>query len=76
MVTHVFNKLLPLLFNMNPSIGHHSLSCMYTNSFCVGMLQDFDTCNPSLGFLNSPDYRNHLASLNQVVLKLAFLSSS
>ena len=38
MVTHVFNKLLPFLFNMNTLVTHHSLSLAYTNRFCVGML--------------------------------------
>ena len=53
MATHGFNKLLPLLFNMNVSIGHHIFTS--TNSFCVGMLYEFDTYNPGLGFLNSPE---------------------
>ena len=41
MVTYVFNKLLPLLFNMNTLVSHHSLSLAYTNRFYVGILEDF-----------------------------------
>ena len=33
MVTYIFNKQLPLFFNMNISIGHHSWSFTYTNRF-------------------------------------------
>ena len=49
--------LFPLLFNMNALIGYHSLSSTYNDSFCIGMLYDFDfdTCNPSKGFLNNPE---------------------
>ena len=47
MVTHVLNKVLLSLFNMNIIVSRHSLSLAYTHSFCVGMLEDFDTANPS-----------------------------
>ena len=40
MVTHVFNKLLPLLFNMNTLVSHQSLSLAYTNRFYVGIVED------------------------------------
>ena len=36
----VTNVLLPLLFNMNTLVSHHSLSLAYTNRFYVGIMED------------------------------------
>ena len=44
----LMNYALPLLFNMNPLPIDHTLSLACTNSFCVGMLYDFDTENPNV----------------------------
>ena len=38
-------------------VRHHSLSLAYTSRLCVGMLEDFDTGNPS--YLNSHELSNY-----------------
>ena len=48
MVTHV----LVNYFFACQLIGHNSLSSICTNSFCVSMLHEFDTLNPSVGALS------------------------
>ena len=35
MVAYVFNKVLPLLFNMNILVSFHSLSLAYTKLLCL-----------------------------------------